>query len=101
MFFCGDIRVLDDKGVLIYEGPTFLRCEQYGCRKMVTHGYLEKHGKCYCGGIRFRDAVLLTDEEQEGLRAGKYPLAAWEQAFIWEELASEQAAQVTDRDSGV
>jgi hypothetical protein len=99
MFFCGDIRILDDDKTLIYEGPSFVRCEQYGCRKMVTNGYLETHGNCYCGGRKFRDAILLTAEEEEGLRAGEYPLNEWERTFIWEELKREREA--ADRDPGV
>lgn len=98
-FFCGDVRVLDDSGEVIYEGPTFFRCREFTCRKMVTNGYLEKHGKCYCGGRQFNDALALTKEESQALREGKYPLNAWEQVFVWEELRREQEA--ADRDSGV
>lgn len=87
--YCGDITIFDDDKNRIYKGPSFLRCEQYGCRKIVTNGYLAKHGACSCGGRKFRDAVLLTPEEIEGFRNGEYLLNEWEQFFVAEELASE------------
>jgi len=89
MFFCGDIRVFDDDEHLIYEGPTFLRCEEHGCRKMVTNGYLTKHGACSCGGRKFKNALVLTPDETQGLINGDYELNEWEQFFIGQELAGE------------
>ena len=86
MFFCGDIVVKDDDGEQIYHGPSFIRCVQHTCRKMVTNGYLERHGQCYCGGRKFQDAVGLTEEEIEGLKRGDYPLNHWEQEFVFKEL---------------
>lgn len=89
MFFCGEIVILDDDKKTIYRGPSFVRCEQYGCRKIATNGYLEKHGSCVCGGRKFRDAVVLTPEEIQGLKNGEYILNDWERFFIEQELAGE------------
>lgn len=90
MFYCGQIKVLNDQGERVYEGPSFVRCETYGCRKMVTNGHLEKHGACYCGGRKFRDAILLTEAEIEGLKEGRYELNEWERFFIWDCIAKSQ-----------
>jgi hypothetical protein len=85
--FCGRIEVKDAGGLVIYRGPSFVRCVQFSCRKMVTNGYIERHGHCYCGGRRFQDAVGLLPTEIEGLRRGDYPLNEWEAVFVAEELA--------------
>jgi hypothetical protein len=84
-FFCGTIEVYD-KGEIVYKGPSFVRCTEYTCQKMVTNGYLEAHGHCYCGGVRFKDALGLLPEEVEGLREGRYLLNDWEKEFIWGEI---------------
>ena len=81
-----DIRVTDDDGNLIYEGPPFQRCTTYGCRKLVTAGYAEKYGSCECGGRKTEVALALLPEEIEGLREGLYLLTEWEEAFVKEEL---------------
>jgi hypothetical protein len=96
MFFCGDIRIYDDDQQLIYDGPAFVRCEEYGCRKMVTNGYLENHGACSCGGRKFKNALMLTPDEIQGLRNGDYELNEWEQFFIAQELERERE-EATDR----
>jgi hypothetical protein len=97
-FFCGVIRVLDGD-TKIYEGPSFFRCELKECRKLVTSGYIEQHGTCYCGARRLRDAVLLTPEEEEALRRGDYPLVEWEREFVRAEI--ERAHETADRDTGL
>jgi len=89
MFFCGEIVILNDDKKQIYRGPSFIRCEQHGCRKMVTNGYIEKYGACSCSGRKFRDAVVLTPEEIEGLKNGDYILNEWEKFFIEQELKGE------------
>lgn len=82
-----DIKVVDDDGTLLYEGPPFVRCEQYGCRKLVTQGQIEKDGACLCGGRKLAPAMALLPQEIEDLYAGLYPLVEWEQLFLKQELA--------------
>lgn len=80
---CVDIKVIDDGNVL-YEGPKFLRCVYGECGRIATQGKLEEsgQGRCWCGGRRFRGALLLTEDEKTGLMRGKYPLNVWETIMI-------------------
>lgn len=79
-----DIEVKNDDGLVLYNGPKFLRCVYSECGRIVTHGQLEKdgEGQCACGGRKTRAAVLLTQDEKNGLMKGKYLLNEWETKMI-------------------
>lgn len=80
---CIDIRVTDDDGQVLYDGPKFLRCQYTECAEIATQGWLEEHdGHCYCGGRKFRPALLLTTEEKRAFMNGKYSLNAWETMMV-------------------
>lgn len=79
---CTDIKVTDDDGQVLYEGPRYLRCVYGECSSVVTHGQIAKNGGCRCGGRKFRAAVLLTKTEQVQLMTGHYPLTDWETEYI-------------------
>ncbi len=81
---CTDIRIEDDSGGLIYEGPKFLRCMYSECGSIVTQGKLEEsdEGVCYCGGRKFRPALLLKEDERRDLMTGKHPLNEWERVVV-------------------
>ena len=81
---CVDIVVKDDDGEIIYDGPKFLRCAYPSdCGSIVTHGWLDQNdGHCYCGGRKFRAALMLKPEEQRALMMGKHPLNEWETKMV-------------------
>jgi len=81
-----DIRVIGDDGKVEYEGPPFVRCEEYGCRKIVPSAQIALHGACVCGGRKMKAALVLLPEEIEGLKSGEYLLNEWEAKFVLEEL---------------
>ena len=81
-FECGDLRVRDDNGLIIYDGPRFLRCQQVECAGLVTHGMIQQHGGCECGGVRIKPAVLVKPEEQAKLLDGDYPMLKWEKEAL-------------------
>lgn len=82
---CGDIRVYSDQGEVLYSGPKFVRCEEYGCRAIVTDGQLKAHGACECGMRRFRPALKLTDDEKRKFLSHSYILSEWEEKMIFGE----------------
>lgn len=80
-FDCGDIRIRDDNGSVLFEGPRFLRCTHSECGELITHAMIQGGG-CTCGGRRVKPAVKVKDKEKTALILGEYPLLAWE----WELL---------------
>ena len=64
-FECGDVIVRNDDGQIIFSGPRFLRCGYAECNSLVTHGMIQEHGGCVCGGKRVRQAVKVTPDEEE------------------------------------
>lgn len=78
---CEDIRVTDDEGAVLYNGPRYLRCKRAECRCVVTHGMVIEGG-CWCGNRRLEACATLTAAERGLLKRGYYPLVAWEQEAI-------------------
>lgn len=78
---CEDIQVRDDAGMVIYDGPKWLRCTREECLKLVTHGQIAK-GSCVCGNRRVRPALQLTTLEKAWLKLGLLPLTTWETALV-------------------
>ena len=74
---CEDLRVLNDHGDVIYNGPKYFRCRQTDCHELVTHWIVEQGG-CVCGSRRLEPAYRLRPDEEERLRTGYYPLVSWE-----------------------
>ena len=80
---CVDIEVIDDDGNIIYDGPKFIRCTYVAdCGFVVTQGYLQEHGCCYCGGRKFAPARVIKPEERERLLSDETPKTEWEAMMI-------------------
>jgi hypothetical protein len=78
-----DVRITDEDGNVLYEGPKFLRCYYNECLSIVTQGQINLHGRCAsCGGRKFRQTVLLKQNEIMDLSSGKHVLAQWEKEMI-------------------
>lgn len=80
---CGDIKVYGDAGEVLYSGPKFVRCEEWGCKEIVTDGQIKAHGACKCGNRRFRTCTKLTAREKRRFLEGKYLLSEWEHKLIF------------------
>jgi hypothetical protein len=80
---CVDIRVIDDAGEVIYNGPRWFRCARDECRILVTQGMIHQGG-CHCGNRRLKPAYKLTEAEIHRLQMpGEYELAKWEKELIF------------------
>lgn len=79
---CEDIKVFDDDGALIHNGPKFLRCSRQACNSLVTQGMILESGACWCGNRRLVPALKLTKQEKCELKLVYYPLNRWEMALI-------------------
>lgn len=79
---CCNIRVIDDTGQVVYNAPKWLRCQGWGCRRIVTRAQI-RTGSCTCGNRRLGPAHQLTEAEIEGLANGEYPLESWEAEMVY------------------
>lgn len=82
---CGDIKIYTDAGDVMYSGPKFVRCTEYGCQEIVTDGQIREHGACACGNKRYRSCRKLTETERKGMLNGAYLLSEWEYQMIFGE----------------
>ena len=78
------IVVTDDDGTRVYEGPKFFRCYYQECRALVTHGQIERYGKCpECSGRKLGQAHKLTEGEKESYLNREYLMTTWEEEMIF------------------
>jgi len=83
-FVCGDVKIMDDDGSVIYAGPNFLRCMNTECGSLVTHGgYQADHACRKCGNRRLKPCQILSEEEIRDLRNYAYKLTWWEEEMIF------------------
>jgi hypothetical protein len=81
---CYDVKVWDDDGTLVYQGPRFYRCTASVCGNALhTVRQISEGGGCrVCGMTKFMPAVKLLPEEQQALMAGTYKMHPWEVAIL-------------------
>lgn len=78
---CYEVRVWDDDGQTIYQGPRFVRC--YDCRVLHTIREINEEGGCKaCGVTKFKPAFKLTPQEKIDLVGGVYKMHPWERAIL-------------------
>lgn len=81
---CYDVKVFDDDGALIYQGPRFYRCTAAVCGNALhTVRQINEDGGCrICGMTKFMPAVRLLPDEEFEVASGMYRMHPWEQDIL-------------------
>lgn len=78
---CGEYKIWDDDGELIYHGPRFVRC--FDCQRFHTIKEVHHFGSCVnCGLHKFKPVLKVTPTDLVLLESGTLMMYPWEMAIL-------------------